>query len=402
MTLLLLTLSLHAAEVPETLFLSWEGNPCRTMTAQWLRGPGFGDRPDAKKPEEVRWRKAGGGEWQVLTTKTQPFPDPGKKGLPRWMVIKANWEDLEPGAEYVFRFGDSAEMKFRTAPEKLVEGVTFVEAGDCDVTKRAEEMISLGCRQDPLFFSVGGDLAYGDWMSVAKEIAFLQQWSRSARTSAGRLVPLVAGIGNHEVMVGYVQDGATFEQMKAQAPFFYTLFGGLYRTAEPVALDFGDYLSMLLLDSGHLIPIKEQTGWLEKNLNLRKVVPWVFVSWHVMAFPSARSWNSQKEIVDVRREWVPVLERSQVAAVFNHHDHNLQRVETEGKFGRKIQFLGNGAIGVEARPVQCQESKRLAKAWAEENYVNVISIRRDGTTVRSLAPDGRELDRVDLEASRAR
>ena len=119
-----------AGEVPATLFLTWEGDPRTTMTAQWLRGPGLGDRPEEGKPELVRWKKAGGGEWSVLGAKTAPFPDPQKSGLPRWALVKAAWTGLEPGKEYEFKVGDSPGMKFRTAPAKLEGSLVFAEGGD--------------------------------------------------------------------------------------------------------------------------------------------------------------------------------------------------------------------------------------------------------------------------------
>ena len=93
---------------------------------------------------------------------------------------------------------------------------------------------------------------------------------------------------------------------------------------------------------------------------------------------------------------MPVLERAGVTAVFTHHDHNLQRVESQGKSGRKIPFLGNGALGVDPRPQTCPESKALAKAFVQSDYVHVVSLRREGATVRSLGPEGQELDRANL------
>ena len=391
-----------AGEAPKTLLLTWEGDPCTTMTAQWLRGPGLGDRPEKGKGEEVRWKKLGEPTWQVVRSTSTDFPDPEKRGMPRWSLSRVRWKGLEEGKEYVFQVGDSPEQGFRTAPEKLGAGVTFVVGGDVDVMESSAQIMRVGSEQDPLFMSVGGDLAYGDGHDVVREIKFWEQWSEVARAPDGRIIPFVAGIGNHEVKGGYVQEGATFAQMKERAPFFYSLFGGLYRKEEPVALDFGNYLSLLLMDSGHVLPIPSQTAWLKKNLEMRKSVPWVFASWHVPAFPSFRSWREQKEIVQSREEWVPVLEASEVTAVFNHHEHNLQRVETEGKAGRKIPFLGNGALGVEARPQQCPESKKLSKAFSQSDYVNVVQLRADGVTVRSLGPKGEELDRLELKKRGAR
>ncbi len=394
---LVLGLAAWAGEIPETLFLTWEGDPTTTMTAQWLRGPGLGDRPKEGKPEEVRWKPASGQKWAVMKTKTAAFPDPQKSGLPRWALVKANWTGLEPGKEYVFRVGDSPEMKFRTAPANLEKGLTFAEGGDSDVTDAAEEIYEVAARQDPLFIHVGGDLAYSEGVDVAQEIAFWRMYHRATRRPDGRLIPFVAGIGNHEVKGGYWQEGATFEQMKKRAPFFYALFGGLYRTEEPVALDFGDYLSLLMLDSGHITPMERQTGWLEKNLAGRKAVPWLFVSWHVASYPSARKWNTQPMSGFARDHWIPLIEKSRAAGVLNHHDHDLQRVETEGKNGRKVMVFGNGAIGVEPREAICEESARLAKCRAEENYINVVTLTANKAVVRSLGREGEELDRAEIQ-----
>ena len=386
----------QAGEVPKTLILTWEGDPCTTMTAQWLRGPGLGDRPEKGKEEVVKWKEVQASDWKMLKSSSSDFPDPEKMGMARWHLIRASWKNLKPDTEYLFQIGDAPIAKYRTAPNRIGAAVTFVEGGDVDVLDSSAQMLRLGAQQDPLFMSVGGDLAYANGHDVVREIKFWEQWSQAARAPDGRIIPFVAGIGNHEVKGGYVQEGATFEQMKGKAPFFYALFGGLYQKAEPVALDFGDYLSLLLMDSGHVLPIPSQTAWLKKNLEMRKSVPWVFASWHVPAFPSFRTWKHQKEIVEVREEWVPVLEGSTVTAVFNHHDHNLQRVESEGKGGRKINFFGNGALGVEPRPQQCPESQKLSKAFAQSDYVNVVVLRTDGATVRSLGPKGEELDRVEF------
>jgi len=385
-----------AEELPATLILTWEKDPCRSMTALWLRGPGLGEPPQHDLPEIIQWKKAGDEGWQSMRTESLPFPDPEKLGRPRWTLVRARWDQLPPGEMCLFKIGDSPEAKFCTAPGEIGNGVTFVEGGDVDIADPSGQMMALAARQNPLFMSVGGDLAYGDGHDIKREIAFWKQWRQAACAPDGRIIPFVPGIGNHEVKGGYVQEGASFEQMKARAPFFYALFGGLYRKAEPVALDFGNYLSMLLLDSGHVLPISLQTDWLKANLALRKHVPWVFASWHVSTYPSFRKWKDQREIVQTREEWVPVLEQSEVAAVFTHHEHNLQRVESEGKAGRKIPFLGNGAMGVEARPQNCPESKALTKAFAQSGYVNVVELRGNGATVRALGPEDQELDRLDL------
>src|SRR5260370_38093377 len=98
----------------------------------------------------------------------------------------------------------------------------------------------------------------------------------------GRLIPMVAGIGNNEVDGGY-------KKPSAKAPFFYALFDGLYQETGYATLDFGDYLSLVLLDTEHTSPIAgDQTDWLERRLKDRIDHPNVFFVNHVPAYPSFR------------------------------------------------------------------------------------------------------------------
>ena len=97
-----------------------------------------------------------------------------------------------------------------------------------------------------------------------------------------------------------------------------------------------------------------------------------------------------------RSEWIPLIEKSEATAVFNHHDHDMQRVESEGKGGRKVMVLGNGSIGVEPRVARCAESIPLRKAYAQENYINVIKLKKETVEVVTLGRMGRELDRVEF------
>jgi len=57
---------------------------------------------------------------------------------------------------------------------------------------------------------------------------------------------------------------------------------GLYAERSFATLDFGDYLSLVLLDSGHVAPIGgEQADWLDSALGERAERPHVFAVNHV-------------------------------------------------------------------------------------------------------------------------
>ena len=62
---------------------------------------------------------------------------------------------------------------------------------------------------------------------------------------------------------------------------------GLYfRTYLQHAGTFGDYLSLVLLDTEHLCPIAgEQTAWLSKTLADRQDYPHLIAANHVPAYP---------------------------------------------------------------------------------------------------------------------
>jgi len=148
----------QTGEVPKTLILTWEGDPCTTLTAQWLRGPGLGDRPEKGKGEVVKWKEVLASDWKMLKTSSSDFPDPEKMGLARWHLVRARWNNLKPGTEYLFQIEDTPVQKFRTAPNRIEQPVVFVEGGDVDVLESSAQMIKLGAQQDPLFLSVGVDL----------------------------------------------------------------------------------------------------------------------------------------------------------------------------------------------------------------------------------------------------
>ena len=118
--------------------------------------------------------------------------------------------------------------------------------------------------------------------SVDISLAFLRNYSKGMVGRDGRLIPMVACIGNHEVDGGYGKP-------REKAPFFYALFDGLFPETGFNTLDFGDYLSLVLLDTNHTTPIDgAQADWLEKTLKARVEHPNVLVVNHVPAYPSFR------------------------------------------------------------------------------------------------------------------
>src|SRR5437763_6879747 len=89
----------------------------------------------------------------------------------------------------------------------------------CGVNAHAVANNIQAARQDPMFAVVGGDLGYDNGKSVETSLGFLKNYSKHMIGRDGRLIPLVACIGNHEVDGGY-------NKPRTKAPFFYALFDG--------------------------------------------------------------------------------------------------------------------------------------------------------------------------------
>jgi hypothetical protein len=320
---------------PDTLFLTWQRDPTTTMTVQWIGAVGeTADTTVTYAPLKVE-------QWRTQSPKVRPYPRTDLK------VFRAELTGLKPGADYRFRIGkESPTFRFRTMPAKATDAIHFVSGGDCGVNSHAVAHNVQAAKQDPMFVLSGGDLGYDNGTSAATSLAFVRNYSKHTIGRDGRLIPLIAAIGNHEV------DGH-YSMPRAKAPFFYALFDGLYPEKGFASLDFGDYLSLILLDTNHTTPIAgEQTDWLEKSLRSRKDHPNVFVVNHVPAYPSYRNPESVNGKdgtgAENREHWVPLFEKYRVPVVLEHHDHTFKR--TKPLLGglshnNGVLYLGDGSWG---------------------------------------------------------
>jgi acid phosphatase type 7 len=237
---------------PSTLFLTWQRDPTTTMTVQWVGTTG--ETADTKifytpfktdkveKTDKAAAKPAPGdkaAKWEVKETTTKPYP------LTDFKVFRAELTGLTPGTDYQFRIGKaSPTYRFRTMPAKATDTIHFISGGDCGVNAHAMANNVVAAKQDPMFALIGGDLGYDNGTSVEVSLAFLRNYSKGMVARDGRLIPMVTCIGNHEVDGGY-------DKPRAKAPFYYALFDGLYPETGYATLDFGDYLSLVLLDTNH-------------------------------------------------------------------------------------------------------------------------------------------------------
>ena len=367
---------------PPALFLTWQHDPTTTMTVQWV---GDDEKDGVSRP--IWYAPLGSEEWQSRPALTRRFPL-----TDRW-IFRTELTGLAPETDYRFRVGlDTAERRFRTMPAKANNTIHFVSGGDSGIGHHAVNNNHVAASQSPMFTVIGGDLAYENGKSPAVFLQFLKNYARDLKDDKGRLIPMLACIGNHEVVGG-------FGQTRKDAPFFYAMFDGLFDHSGYAKLDFGDYLSLIFLDTNHSTPVEgAQTDWLAGTLKVREECPTVFVFNHVPAYPSYRPYGY--DVIEgnagakSRKHWVPLFERYNVDAVFEHHDHTFKRTHPllDGRANeRGIVYLGDGSWG-KIRPPKSPQQRPYLAVTDESYHLSVHRIEGRERSHVALSDTGRVVD----------
>jgi hypothetical protein len=366
---------------PNTLFLTWQHDPTTTMTVQWVGT--IGETSDTT----IAYAPLAGGPRRSQPTTVKPYAQTDLK------VFRAELTGLAPGTTYEFRIGkESPAYRFQTMPAKATNAIHFISGGDCGYNEHTVANNIQAARQDPQFAIVGGDLGYDNGRSVAISLAFLRNYSQHMIGRDGRLIPMITCIGNHEVDGGY-------NQPRGKAPFFYALFDGLFPEVGYAKLDFGDYLSLVLLDTGHTSPIGgAQADWLETTLKARADHPHVMVVNHVPAYPSYRRFDASdgKEGTGVgnRKHWVPLFEKYRVPVVLEHHDHTFKRTKPllNGlAHNNGVLYLGDGSWGRLRTPRSPEQLPYLATS-SRDYHLSLHRLQGQERFHLALDENGRVMD----------
>jgi hypothetical protein len=368
---------------PSMLFLTWQRDPTTTMTVQWV-----GVRGETADTT-VYCAPSVGGSVRKTAPEVRPYPRTDYK------VFRAELSGLTPGTTYRFRIGSSSPVyRFRTMPARATNAIHFISGGDCGIGPNAIANNIQAAKQSPMFCLIGGDLGYDNGRAADVSLSFLRNYSRHMVAPDGCLIPLVTCIGNHEVDGGY-------GKKRDRAPFYYALFDGLYRENGYATLDFGDYLSLILLDTGHTSPIDgEQTAWLEKELKARKDHPHVLVVNHVPAYPSHRSPTKEEGKAKggigelQRKHWAPLFDKYRVPLALEHHDHTFKR--TRPLLGglahdNGVLYLGDGSWGRLRSPNPPEKLGYLAKV-SRDYHISLHRIEGGERFHQAMDGSGRVLD----------
>ncbi len=365
------------AQRPPALYVMWQRDPTTTMTIHWHTvGPDLSSK--------LEFRAAGDPDWLPGEGTSRPMPYSDR------IIHAVELTRLVPGTDYEFRLAGYGHVeRFRTMPQTDREGIRFVIGGDCGTSGAYEAMSREVAKHDPDFAAIGGDIAYenGRASNVGLYYKWLDVWTREMVTPKGRCIPLVVAIGNHEVDGGYGQS-------PEKSPFFHALFS-LPGGKSYGVLDFAGYMSLFLLDTGHIHAIDgEQTAWLARHLRARRNTPHLFAAYHVPGYPSHREYEGHESTL-VREHWCPVFDEFGLTAAFEHHDHTYKRtfpirhgnVDPQG-----VLYLGDGAWGQLPRPVHSVWSKWYLAASASRNHVVLVTLEAGRRRYEAIDPRGNVID----------
>jgi acid phosphatase type 7 len=377
---------------PIGVFLTWQRDPLTTMTIDW----------HAAEPvpwPALEWRITGTTAWQASPAGGVPFPGSERR------IYRSEIRGLHPDTSYDFRpAGASRVFRFRTMPEDLSRPVLIAAGGD---TRHSQEMMERTARQvathDVDFIMIGGDLAYadGNLENVERWHEWFDAYMNTLVREDGRVIPMVVGMGNHETRRSFVHNDEDFTETNAWresvAPFFYSFFAFPGHPGYG-ALHFGDYLSVLSLDSDHTNRIDgPQLEWLEEVLFERSTTRHIFPFYHVPAYPSVRRFDGSVS-ARVRDHWVPLFERAGVRLAFENHDHAYKRTFPirEGAVHEDgIVYVGDGAWGVGVREIGREHDEPawyLEEAASARHFI-LVRLYGDELSFETIDEDGNVIDR---------
>jgi hypothetical protein len=335
--------------VPAAVFVTWDGDPTTIVSVDWHLAAGA-DIPavEVRGPGISRWRRYEG--------RAIAFPFSSRT------VRRARIDGLRPGAVYELRVGGSRIYQYRTMPARLTRPVRFATGGDTQAAESAfGPMNRIAAARGVDFVLFGGDLAYsnGDPRLVAREEAWFETVTRTLVTRTGRLIPVIAAIGNHEVFSSRDTTESTARTMRetgvrlGDAPY-YTALHAHARERQYAVIDVGDYLSLVLLNTGHTATVEgAQAEWLEQALGQRAAVRYVIPVYHVPGYPSVRAFTGSTSML-VREHWAPLFERFGLPVAFENHDHAYKRtvpIRGARRDPTGVVYIGDGAWGAVPRPI---------------------------------------------------
>lgn len=401
--LLAVSISVESAAAQDTpiIYLEWKEDPASSMVINWIA---------SENSNRTLLYRAIGEDWNSINAAHNTIPG---SNLRRF---KADLKSLDDNTVFQFRVpGDSETYTFKTAPATAEEPVRFIVGSDVysdsnnpetvrETRRTFAKMASHAVELDPLFVALGGDLAHAgsDPGSVSLWFDFLELWQENMVTETGRMIPMVIAIGNNEIEGNF---GASPEDL--------VLINNLFSFPKEQwsatsfnhygVLDFGDYLSLFILNTDHSNRMEgAQTNWLRNQLNNRRGVDHVFPVYHVSGWPTYRTFRGIREDA-VRNNWHNLFYDSGIRFAFEHHDHIFKRTKPLGNCEEPItrsqehcETTEKGVIYIGGGAWASPNDRSFRKDWhheivekvhnfmlveVTETYRRVTAINDEGQTI---------------------
>lgn len=380
---------IQAQSAPYAFYLTWNQDPTTSMVVDW--------HSDGKQPQQLNIRRKGTENWSQMESDVLPFP------FSERVVHRVSLLNLRPDTAYEIRFPGSDEVYyFTTMPSNLNEKSLKIAVGGDAMHRKEwfEKTNRVVAFFEPDFVIIGGDMAYENGLAdnIQRVYDWFEGYSNTLITADKRILPCLVAIGNHEVVGGYYGRNPGYEQnnsfRKRIAPYFYGLFAFPGQPGYNV-LDFGDYLSLIILDTEHSNPIPGvQTQWLAKTLEERSHVLHRIPVYHVPGFPSVRKYEDITQTL-VREHWVPLFEKNGVRIAFENHDHAYKRTYPIRNLQRDqsgVVYVGDGSWGVAERQIHDVENTWYLKKAQSVKAFTLLTLEGQQFSLISVDENGRIID----------
>jgi hypothetical protein len=375
--------TLSGCVTDQHVYLTWQGDTSTTMTVNYQVLGAPEDLTVYWDTEPREGDLASYANQTKANAKTIPLISDERH------IVSAELTGLEPGGTYYFALGGrpgAGERKFRTIPDDG-SPIRFIAGGDMGPFFKARNLLEQAAKHDPHFAVIGGDLAYAngepenDWIWDR----WIQNYGAEMVTSDGCMIPMILGIGNHEI-------NDLEGPPEVRSPFYYGYFpqgGKTYFTRT-----FGPDVVLIVLDTGHIVPHADQVDWLSEQLEAHKEYPVKFSSYHVPQYPSHRSFSDSRSVA-ARELWAPLFDQYGLTAGFEHHDHTFKRtkpirggeVDPEGTL-----YLGDGSMGIPTRDIENADAWYIEKASSTAHFW-LVEASREGVDYRAVNVQGEVFDR---------
>jgi len=373
------------------LFLTWKTDPTTTMVVDW--------HSFDEQIQYISYREENSPYWKELKSVVHVFPFSSPT---RW-IHRVELVNLKSDSKYLFKVGaDSRQYYFRTMPTDLAKrSLRIAIGGD---TMHKQEHMEKTAKQvmvyEPDFVVLGGDLAYcdGEPERVGRWYQWIDAYNHTLIAKDGRVIPIVSAIGNHEILGNSYHNHEGFypddENRERIAPYFFRLFAFPGQPGYGV-LDFGRYLSLILLDTEHANPIAgKQSEWLEQTLKAREDVLHLLPIYHVPAYPSVKDYDGM-EASAVRKYFVPLFEKYGVRMAFENHDHAYKRTHPilNGEINQEgIVYMGDGSWGTNPKEVNPADSVWYLNRAESVRAFTILSLENTQTSLIAVDEDGQVID----------